>query len=410
MAKSVGSIAIDLTARTGEFTRNITNSQKRVQKFGSTSVDVSGIVRRAFAAIAGAAALRTLVRTVTEASQRLDGLAKTAAKIGATTEGLRALRHAAELTGVSSETLDMALQRMVRRISEAARGSGKAKDALIELGLSADRLAAMSPEQQFVAISEAMKRVENQGDRVRLAMRLFDSEGVALVNTMKLTKEELSEVEKRMRRYGVAMSAGQIARIEAANDKVADLKTLWEGIGNQITMRIMPGVKGFGDDIDSLLEKVGGVGRVFQWVENAVASVTEHIVYAIQQLVYLIGQIPGLGGAASTAMKPLTALRSAIDAMRIGLSVNSIQTASPLAGADPEAAMLDETPAAIEEAAAEIIDELKTQGTLTRDRLQRLEDLQTTGFFGEGPRLLQQIREAVARMPGQFQRGVAGRA
>ena len=88
----------------------------------------------AFVALVGGAGMGALVKQSLAVN---DALAKTADRLGLTTEALAGLQHAAELTGAGTKTLDMALQRMTRRIGEAATGSGAAKDAITELGLSA---------------------------------------------------------------------------------------------------------------------------------------------------------------------------------------------------------------------------------------------------------------------------------
>ena len=76
----------------------------------------------ATAGVAAAAALTKMQMS------NIDSLAKTSDKIGVTTEALGGLRHAAELTGVGSDTLDMAMQRLTRRVSEAANGTGESVD------------------------------------------------------------------------------------------------------------------------------------------------------------------------------------------------------------------------------------------------------------------------------------------
>ena len=75
-------------------------------------------MRTALVGVAGVAGFGLLVKSSLNAT---DSLAKTAAKIGTTTEALSALRYAADLTGVETRTMDMALQRFTRRTAEAAK-------------------------------------------------------------------------------------------------------------------------------------------------------------------------------------------------------------------------------------------------------------------------------------------------
>jgi len=100
---------------------------KTKKGFGSATKGLKAIagsvfsLRTALVGVAGAAGFGLLVRSSLNAT---DSLAKTAAKIGTTTEALGALRYAADLTGVATQTMDMALQRFTRRTAEAAAGHG----------------------------------------------------------------------------------------------------------------------------------------------------------------------------------------------------------------------------------------------------------------------------------------------
>ena len=170
----------------------------------------------------------------------VDNLAKTADKLGATTEALAGLQHAAEISGVSTETMNMALQRMTRRVAEAAMGTGEAKGALEELNLNADALAKLPLDQQMNIVADAMQGVEKQSDRVRLAMKLFDSEGVALVNTLAGGSDGLKEMAEEASKLGIAISRVDAAMIEQANDDVLRAKSVFQGFGNQIATELSP--------------------------------------------------------------------------------------------------------------------------------------------------------------------------
>ena len=122
---------------------------------------------------------------------------------------------------------------MVRRISEAARGTGEAVNALDELGVSAQRLASMSPDQQFSTLADAMAKVKNQGDRVRLSMKLFDSEGVALVNTLRLGSKGLIQYEKDAKRLNILVAGFEGIQIQKTNEAFGRMGKLVEGAADR---------------------------------------------------------------------------------------------------------------------------------------------------------------------------------
>ena len=204
--------------------------QRGMKSLKSSVLSVTGIM----AGLAGAAGMGALVRSSLKTG---DALGKTADKLGLTTEALAGMRLAAERTaGVTGKTLDTALQRMVRRTSEASQGLGSAKGALEELNLEAASLSQLSADEQFKAIANAMEDVTNQGDRVRLSMQLFDTEGVALEKVMKGGAATLEEYAKQADAFGLAISRVDAARMEAANDAIDNIGSAVNGAANAITI------------------------------------------------------------------------------------------------------------------------------------------------------------------------------
>lgn len=170
----------------------------------------------------------------------IDEQAKVASKLGLTTEALSILRDAAGYAGIASNTLDMALQRMTRRVSEAANGTGEAVKALEELGLNAEELNRKSPDQALLDIVAALEKVDNQADKVRLAFKLFDSEGVSMVN---LTSAGLRQAAADAEAFGLKVTTAQAAAVEAANDAWTRITAVVGDFLKYITAQVAPRVE-----------------------------------------------------------------------------------------------------------------------------------------------------------------------
>lgn len=170
----------------------------------------------------------------------IDAQSKLADRISASQKQLGGLDLAARRSGVSTQTLAMAMQRMTRRIGEAAQGTGEAKNALKTLGLDAAALTGMSADEQLRRVADALQSVRNGSQRVGLAMKIFDSEGVALLNTLAGGSKALDEYQKRAEQFGLAISRVDGAKIEEANDAFADVRDVFTGLFNQIAIQIAP--------------------------------------------------------------------------------------------------------------------------------------------------------------------------
>lgn len=218
-------------------TRNAFRSVTRGLK-GITSAVFS--LKTGLVGLAGVGGFGLLIKS---SLQSIDTLGKTATKLGVTTKELGALRYAAGLSGVEIRTVDMATQRFTRRLAEAANGTGEAKDALKELNLNAVELSELPLQQQMLKLSEAFGKVEKSSDQVRLAFKLFDSEGVSFVNILKLGSVELNKLFTEAKDLGILLSGTAVKGVEDANDALFRLKSLFKGITDQTVAGLAPALE-----------------------------------------------------------------------------------------------------------------------------------------------------------------------
>lgn len=207
---------------------------KTAQAFRSVKSRIGSLTKSVFSlrnALAGAAGAMAFQSLATGS----DNLLKFSQRVGVSVEALSQLKYVAEIGGLSIETFTMAMQRSTRRIAEAAQGTGEAKNALRELGLDASKLVKLSPDRQLEAIADAMLGVENQADKVRLAMKLFDSEGVAMIQTMQGGSKEILALRKEAEALGGTLTTSQAKDFAAYNDSLVRLKTAFGDLGKALS-------------------------------------------------------------------------------------------------------------------------------------------------------------------------------
>jgi len=170
----------------------------------------------------------------------LDQLAKTADKLGVGAQELEQLRYAAERAGLSAADLDKGMEKMMRGLSEAAHGSGTAKLALDSLGLSARQLAVMSPEKQMRTLADSIKHIKNPAERARVAYQIFGRQGTSMLNMLKDGSKGLDEQAAKFDDLNGAMSRGDLAKVEEANDAIADIGVAIKGAWREFTIQIAP--------------------------------------------------------------------------------------------------------------------------------------------------------------------------
>lgn len=269
--------ALNLTSKgLGDLNKKAKATENGFKKFSKSMVDGLGKAASQaakYGSIAAGAITATGAAMVKSGLSSVDALAKTSDKLGVTTEALARLRFAAEQTGVTTQTMDMALQRMTRRVAEAARGTGEAVGALQELGISAADIAKQSPDQMFREITKAMGGVETQSDKVRLAMKLFDSEGVSLVNTMKGGASALDELAAQADAAGLSISRLDAAKVEAANDAMNRVQSIFTAMSQHLAVKFAP-------ILEAIADRMFGIGVEAGGAANAATKAFNHMVKA----------------------------------------------------------------------------------------------------------------------------------
>ena len=206
-------------------------SLKRAAKIGATAL--------ATASVAAAAGIATIA---IKAAQAADNVGKLSTQLGISVKSLSQFEFIAGQTGVKFETMTMALQRSTRRIAEAAQGTGEAKNALIELGLSAQKLNQLDPAAQFEVLSKQLSQVTNNADQVRLAFKLFDSEGVRLLRTIKSTGGEFGALNEEARKLGSVLDTDLTKKAADVNDSMDKIGKALSGVGNSILNSFGPAI------------------------------------------------------------------------------------------------------------------------------------------------------------------------
>lgn len=191
----------------------------------SRAKSLSGSIKLMAASALSAVSIGGLALLTKNAIDSADAIAKTADNIGISTDALQELRFAADLSGVSQERFDKALQKFTIRIGEAAAGTGEAKDAFNLLGISVldaeGRL--QSTETILNQVSDALSGIESPTERARVAYNLFGREGVAMVNLLAKGSAEMETMRQKARDLGLVLDEDLLRNAEKAQDELSIL-------------------------------------------------------------------------------------------------------------------------------------------------------------------------------------------
>ena len=273
---------------------------------GQTAMKI-GKIGIAFATV-GVATATVMTKSSMET---IDALAKTADQLGINTEAFGGLQHAANLAGVENKTFAKSLQNLAIGVSDAANNTGVAKDAFLELGLSAAALEKLPLDQQMLVVADAMKNVEKQTDKVRIAADLFGARGVAMLNVIAGGSSELREMAAEAEHLGITMSRIDAAEIEIANDAVSKATGVFTGLGNQLAKSFSPIITGISTDFYQAALDTEGFGNIGQDVADYVMKSFGNVMNVVQSVSLAMMQLKlvalNVKGALQNVFEPTAA-------------------------------------------------------------------------------------------------------
>lgn len=269
MAEPIGALRVDLTANAAQFEKDMGRARAAVGKssrdmsksLGGFQVSVASTLksifslRNALIAVAGVTAIGLLIKRNVEAA---DAIAKTADKVGIGVEALQELRFAAELTGVATGTLDMALQRFSRRFGEAAAGTGELKGILEEYNIETRNAdgTTKSLDQALTEYADVIKNATTDQERLRLAFKGFDSEGAALVNTLKNGSAGLNQMRQEARDLGLVLGEDMVREAERANDELTRMFNVLQTQLTRVVISLSPEIVRLGEAFAGVVPEI----------------------------------------------------------------------------------------------------------------------------------------------------------
>lgn len=326
-------LEIRLEAEISRLQKDLDKAQRRVAKFAGRAGKHAQSVNAAFKKIglAGGVAAGGLALLIKNSLDAGDALAKTADKIGTSTEKLAGLQHAASITGVAQETLNKALTKQQKAIFDANRGLATYAQHFEKLGLSTTELMKLDPTDQFKAIGEALKGVEDQTTRTAIAYDIFGGRGTGLLNTLKLGADGLEAMQLEAEQLGIALNRVDAAKMEEANDTFTRMKGVLKGVGNSITIAVTPLVDALGKKFIQAAKDSGGMVQFIGKGMNSIISAIGFVADAFHGLkVVWKGLEVAFAFTANAIIKMLEFIRTPFDKLLRALAPFSEKAAAAL--------------------------------------------------------------------------------
>jgi hypothetical protein len=282
---------------------------------GQAEFKVKGLVTAIGGFALGGGGLAALANNAVKIA---DEYAKTADKLGISTDEYQRYIFAAERAGIETNQFNTAFQRLGRRLGEAAQGFGEARPALKSLNIEIRNLdGTLRPVNDvFDEAIQKLSQIEDVTLRNALAAKLFDSEGVKLVQL----GSDLAKLKTAADDLGIIIPEEMLRNAEDLSDQLTNLQKILSAKLTTAILKLAPKFSEFADGAITLADN-------FDQIVESIGTFAKLLV-AIK-LGTFIGSMYGIAAGSIAAAGGVNALRVALQGLKaatfVGLGLIALE-------------------------------------------------------------------------------------
>lgn len=256
-AGPIATLRVILSADDAQMRTALGRSDKASQKWAAAQKRRAQATAQAYRQIGTAVAAMgaAYAAATVKAIKAADELAKQARTLDVTVETLQEYTFAAERSGVASAEMVKGLQQFNKFLGQAARGTGTAKQAFQDIGVSIHDANGNLRDSQDVMTDfiDKLADIENPAMRAGLAADVFGRAGVKLLPMLKDGSAGLNDMRKAAHDLGTVMDTDTAAKAEVLNDKLDTLtETVTTKLNTALIQTAAEGLPGIVRGIDIL--------------------------------------------------------------------------------------------------------------------------------------------------------------
>lgn len=223
----------------------------------------------AFKLVETVAEVGTLVAAIYKAGQRANEIKALSREAHILGLSFNFMSTAAALAGTDAETAGHSIQHMLRSVDELNQGGKEATETCQRLGIRMNDLKGLSTEDTFKRLADGLKGIENQGERVALAVKILGRAGAEMLPMLEKGSAGVAEMMERATTLGITLTDSQQQGIAAANAKWREMKVAMEGVYTQLASVLAPVWQAFAANVTPMLTNL--VARIKEWQSQLVA-------------------------------------------------------------------------------------------------------------------------------------------
>ena len=258
---NLGTLTLDLVAKTGNFIQGMDKSQRSVKKFVDSTAKGAKIAAGAITAMASASAAAAVALT----KQGMDAVksqADLARSLDTTFDSITALQLAAGDVGLDG--LEGSLTRLNRRLGAAEVGSGAAANAVKALRLDLQALSKMDVDERVATIADAIR---DSGVSMQRAARFAQDLGFEQRQAAEFFTQggdAIRSYRERVEALGLSLSDIDAQKVVDAQNAMGIFGDLTRGASQALAVELSPIIQQVVIELENAAIEAGGMGNAVQ--------------------------------------------------------------------------------------------------------------------------------------------------
>ena len=272
----IGTLTIQMLSDMAQLKRDMGDAKSVVgDAMGEISkyADMAKTALIGFAGIGSVMGFASMIDGSIKSAAALEGLAMQAGMSG---EALSSLVQVGKMSGTSAEDIADSVNKLQKAMAASVDDTGKAGKALADIGINFAEFKDLSPDEQMVAVGQAMNEFADGTGKSQVAMDLFGKTGAQMLEYLK----DLGDTQQLNAKF----TDEQITQSRLFEVEIKKITASGKGWKDELAMGMLPALQDTAEATLGLLNGSGGLraeikeltadGSIAEWTRSVITSMT----------------------------------------------------------------------------------------------------------------------------------------
>lgn len=267
--KNLASLVAKLEVQSAQWHAELEKANRKLDKFSrdakrslgamdAATAKLGAAMRGLAGAVAAAFSAGAIGRGIASAAKFGDEIQKAATRAGIAAGAMSKFAAVGKQLDISLDTLSKSFRAIQISLSRASTGSESEIRVFRALGLEVQKLKALKPDQQLLAIVDQLRKFKDPADAARVGAEVFGKAWAEIVPLIAEGADGIRDLIAQQERMGNVFDDDQLRRMADVDDAIKRLDSSWTRFWRTLTAKVSPA-------LSTILDMLSRAGKGQQW-------------------------------------------------------------------------------------------------------------------------------------------------